>query len=239
MAKPAAAHEADRQANLERAASLAKPLRYALYEYVVAQSRAVGRDEAAAALGVTRALAAFHLDRLVRDGLLQVEYRRLSGRSGPGAGRPAKLYRRGPDALEVSVPDRRYRLAAEVLAATIETLPAEATAALEATAESVGRRIVESQPLPTRAAGIPRERLLGVLGSFGFEPRTTADGAIELSNCPFHGLRAEHSDVVCGMNRCLVQGMIGGARGTGYRASLEPCEGRCCVVLRPEDASGS
>src|SRR3954447_16634908 len=96
------------QANLHAIASLDEPARRALYEWVATSGRAVGRDEAASAIGVSRALAAFHLDRLVRDGLLVPEYRRLSGRSGPGAGRPAKLYRRASGEVGVTLPERRY-----------------------------------------------------------------------------------------------------------------------------------
>ena len=80
----------------------------------------MGKDEAAAAMGVPRSVAAFHLDRLVADGLLTTEYRRLSGRQGPGAGRPAKLYRRAEGEFSVSLPDRRYDLAARLLAAAVD-----------------------------------------------------------------------------------------------------------------------
>src|SRR6476660_3406874 len=98
--------------DLHAIASLDEPARRALYEWVASSGRAVGRDEAAAAAGVSRALAAFHLDRLVKDGLLIPEYRRLSGRTGPGAGRPAKLYRRAPREVSVTLPARRSETAA-------------------------------------------------------------------------------------------------------------------------------
>ena len=91
-------------------AALAEPVRRELYEYVVAQQDAVGREEAAAGVGVAVHTAKFHLERLVQDGLLDVEFRRLTGRSGPGAGRPAKLYRRSDTEWSVSLPARRYDL---------------------------------------------------------------------------------------------------------------------------------
>lgn len=53
--------------------------------------RGMSRAEAADAVGVARTLAAFHLGKLVDAGLLEVAHRRLTGRSGPGAGRPAKV----------------------------------------------------------------------------------------------------------------------------------------------------
>ncbi|HEY7625907.1 MAG TPA: transcriptional regulator, partial [Ilumatobacteraceae bacterium] len=63
-------------------ASLAEPQRRALYQFIVNRGDAVGKDEAAEAMGVARTVAAFHLDRLVADGLLTVEFRRLTGRRG-------------------------------------------------------------------------------------------------------------------------------------------------------------
>jgi predicted ArsR family transcriptional regulator len=100
-------------------ASLAEPQRRALYRFVVERGGAVSKDEAATAMGVARSVAAFHLDRLVADGLLTTEFRRLTGRQGPGAGRPAKLYRRAKGELSVSLPARQYDLAAGLLAAAV------------------------------------------------------------------------------------------------------------------------
>ena len=74
--------------------ALGDPTRRSAYDYVAAQGRPVGRDEVATALGIGRTLAAYHLDRLAKEGLLSVAYARRSGRTGPGAGRPAKLYER-------------------------------------------------------------------------------------------------------------------------------------------------
>lgn len=104
-----------RSQQIDTVAALAEPLRRRLYEYVVAQPQEVSRDQAAAGVGVDRAVAAFHLDRLVREGLLEASYRRLGSRTGPGAGRPSKLYRRGPAQVTVSLPQREYELAARLL----------------------------------------------------------------------------------------------------------------------------
>src|SRR3954454_1833883 len=101
-------------------AALAEPTRRRLYEHVVRQPAPVSRDEAAAALGLPRATVAFHLDRLVDERLLDVGYERRSGRTAPGAGRPAKLYRRAACALAVSLPERRYDLAGHLLADALE-----------------------------------------------------------------------------------------------------------------------
>src|SRR6476619_5878053 len=109
----------DRTSGVAAVAALAEPTRRRLYEHVVRQAQAVSRDEAAAATDVPRATAAFHLDRLVDDGLLEVQFERRSGRTGPGAGRPAKLYRRAECTVSVSLPERRYDLAGELLAAAV------------------------------------------------------------------------------------------------------------------------
>src|SRR5215470_13271573 len=89
---------------LESLQILTEPVRRDLYRYVAERGGEVGRDEAATALGISRALAAFHLDKLVEAGLLETSFRRLSGLKGPGAGRPSKLYRRSSVRIEVSLP---------------------------------------------------------------------------------------------------------------------------------------
>src|SRR3954471_8340988 len=109
----------DRSAQVAAVAALAEPTRRRLYEYVVRRPHPVSRDDVAGALGVPRATTAFHLDRLVADGLLDVHYERRSGRTGPGAGRPSKLYRRADTPVSVSLPERRYDLAGELLAAAM------------------------------------------------------------------------------------------------------------------------
>src|SRR5437868_9383705 len=119
--------------------ALADPVRRELYRWVVAQAEPVSRDQAASGAGVPRHTAKFHLDRLVAEGLLDTEFRRLSGRRGPGAGRPAKLYRRSGRELAVSVPERRYDLAGQVLAEAVERAAAEGTPIRTAVAESAAR----------------------------------------------------------------------------------------------------
>src|SRR5687768_18495624 len=103
--------------------SLADPSRRALYEFVSRQPEPTGRDEAAAAAGLSRTLAAYHLDRMVEDGLLEVSFARRTGRTGPGAGRPAKLYRRASREFNVSLPPRDYELAAQIFADAVDSEP--------------------------------------------------------------------------------------------------------------------
>ena len=188
--------------------ALADPVRRGLYRWVVAQAEPVSRDQAATGAGVPRHTAKFHLDRLEADGLLETEFRRLTGRRGPGAGRPAKLYRRSARQVSVTLPPRQYELAAQIMAAALDH--GGGPDALATAAAEVGRR-----------AGTTLEEL-------GYEPHER-DGVVELLNCPFHALAAEHTALVCGMNLHLVGALL---EGTSQQAVLDPAPGRCCVVVR-------
>ena len=221
--------------DIEAVALLDEPVRRALYDWVVAAGRAVSRDEAAAGAGVSRALAAFHLDRLARAGLLEPEYRRLSGRTGPGAGRPAKLYRRGSREVAVALPARRYEVPAELFAMAIKELdgpiPPEP---LRAAARSVGAdagAAARKQAGPRPSKRRLRGALLDVLNERGYEPRGTPSGEIRLGNCPFHALVEDHRDLVCGMNLALAEGLLAGLGDDAVHARLDPQPGQCCVAI--------
>ena len=228
--------------DIEAVALLDEPARRALYEWVVGAGRAVSRDEASTGVGVSRALAAFHLDRLARAELLVTEYRRLSGRTGPGAGRPAKLYRRGPREVTVSLPERRYEVPARLFASAIEQMGGMVPPdALRAAAHDVGQALgaaarerTGSRPSRRRLRGALRE----TLEERGYEPLETASGEIRFRNCPFHGLVDDHLELVCGMNLALAAGLLDGL-GDGAVARLDPQPGQCCVAIGspgPRDA---
>lgn len=213
-----------RAAQLAVVAALAEPTRRRLYEHVVRQPGAVSRDDAAAALGLARTTAAFHLDRLVDEGLLDVEFERRTGRSGPGAGRPSKLYRRSACQVAVSVPERRYDLAGRVLAdalAEADRSGAAPRAVLGELAYRRGRQL---------AAGAGADALVSVLEAHGFAP-VVEGGGMTLTNCPFHALAQEHTELVCGMNLRLLEGVVDAVAPTGLSAELAPTPGRCCVRL--------
>jgi predicted ArsR family transcriptional regulator len=211
-------------------AVLADPVRRRLYEYVAAQSDAVSREQAAAEADVPVHSARFHLDRLVAAGLLSVEHRRLTGRSGPGAGRPAKLYRRSEVTVEVSVPPRRYDLVGSVLAAAVERSLAgdDLDAALADEARAAGRS--DGVALPGEAAHDEQERCAAVLAGRGFEPSCGPEGVI-LRNCPFDTLAQQHTALVCRLNHDYVDGVLEGLGCHSLRATLDPADDRCCVRL--------
>jgi predicted ArsR family transcriptional regulator len=216
-------------------AALADPLRRRLYRYVVRSAEPVGREEAADAVDVAAHTAKFHLDRLVHDGLLDVEFRRLTGRTGPGAGRPAKLYRRADREFAVSLPERRYDLLSEVLADAAEA-SVERRVPVDEVAPDVAHRRgrLFGADHAAAAAGAPLDQVADVLDDVGYEPRVD-DGRMVLENCPFDRVAREYTELVCGLNLEFVQGVIDGLGCRGVAATLEPSPGRCCVSARATD----
>ncbi|MEU9497621.1 helix-turn-helix domain-containing protein [Streptomyces sp. NPDC048196] len=226
--------------DIDAIAALQDPVRRRLYEYVVAQGREVGRNEAAEAAGVARTLAAHHLDRLTEAGLLESGSRRLTGRSGPGAGRPAKVYTRARAERAVSLPARDYRTAAELLAEAAEQ------AGLDAGLCAAARRRGEA----LRGSAAPcsdLEEAMAMLAARGYEPHLEsvagipdAEGAkeatgeaaavVRMRNCPFHAVAERFPPLVCGMNLALLEGLLG-ADGP-VRARMDARPGECCVVVK-------
>lgn len=217
-------------------AALHDPVRRRLYLFVANSAEPVSREQAAAAVGVQKALAAFHLEKLAEEGLLEFEFRRLSGRSGPGAGRPAKLYRRSQRQIEVSLPPREYDLAGLLLAGAIEAAEGSGKSVrkeLERSSFAVGKTIGEKAA--ARAGARPskakqRAALVDVLREHGFEPRQEGQDIV-LANCPFHLLAQRYTDLVCGMNLHLLKGVRSALPAGDHelRPRLEPEPGQCCV----------
>ncbi len=215
-------------------AALDEPTRRQLYDYVVRRPAPVSRDEAAAALELPRTTAAFHLDRLVDEKLLDVVYQRRTGRTGPGAGRPAKLYRRSDQDVAVSLPQRRYELAGQLLSSALEHAERSGDsprAILDQRAYRLGRQL-GATARAVAGDGDARDTALGVLETHGFEPRTDGED-ITLANCPFHALAQEYTGLVCGMNLSLLDGLLDGLATTGLTAHLDPTPPYCCVRLAP------
>ncbi|MEU3607292.1 transcriptional regulator [Streptomyces sp. NPDC035033] len=221
--------------DIDAIAMLQDPVRRRLYEYVVAQGREVGRNEAAEAVGVARTLAAHHLDRLAGAGLLESGSRRLTGRSGPGAGRPAKVYTRARAERSVSLPARDYRTAAELLAEAAEW------AGLDAGLREAAHRRGEALRDPEAPCG-SLEEAMEVLAARGYEPRLEAAegaradgdaggaaGVVRMRNCPFHAVAERFPPLVCGMNLALLEGLLG--TDGPLRARMDARPGECCVVV--------
>ena len=217
-------------------AGLGDPIRRALYRYVAERGVPISRDEAAHAAGISRPLAAYHLDKLVDDGLLEPRYHRRGGRRGPGAGRPAKHYVRADRQLELSLPARDYAALAELLAGAVEAdRSGAATAALNRAAATLGAELGTEAASPTAPDGDPDQVLAAVrqaLAARGYEPYDD-DGTIRLRNCPFDRIAAQHRQLVCSANHAMLQALTDQVDGDPptVRAVLDPQPGRCCVTL--------
>lgn len=205
--------------DLDAVAALHDPVRRALYDYVAAQGRPVGRNEAAEQAGISRTLAAFHLDKLAEVGLLETDFMRLAEtRPGPGSGRPAKVYRRGRTTWKVTLPERDYEHLAALLAEVVHDLDADDRAM--AAAAAAGKRLHEPGGW------------LQTLRARGYEPYME-DDRVRLRNCPFHQVALDQPLLVCAMNLALCQGIADG----DATAELDPRPGECCVSFSKNNQS--
>ena len=218
-------------------AGLGDPIRRALYRHVADRGEPVSREEAAQAAGISRPLAAYHLDKLVDDGLLEARYHRRSGRRGPGAGRPAKHYVRADRQIELSLPTREYAALAELLAHAVEAdHSGAAQAALNRAAATLGAELGTEAASHSAPDGHPDQVLAAVrqaLAARGYEPYDDPDGTIRLRNCPFDRIAAQHRQLVCGANHAMLQALTDQVDSDPptVRAVLDPQPGRCCVTL--------
>lgn len=231
-------------ADVAAVASLDEPIRRRIYDYVRAHALPVSRDEVADALGVPRRTAAFHLDRLAELGLLSVSFARRTGRNGPGAGRTAKLYERSAGEVSVSLPPRHYDLAGRLLAGALAQAqrsgepPREV---LDRGAHDFGQALArehagrgEQPRQPEQSGQRDTSVLMTLLEAHGFEPQIAGIDII-LRNCPFHALAKQDSELVCGMNLHLLEGVLEGLGQTGVRACLDPGPSHCCVRMTATD----
>ena len=229
----------DLERRISGIAALDQPLRRDLYRLLSERDGWVTRDEASEALDIARSVAAFHLDKLVEVGVAEVTFERTSGRTGPGAGRPAKLYRRGTTEVSASVPERRYDLAGSLLATAVaeaERTGAPIAECLSASARAAGRVIGQEAAEATggvKTREARRRAVLDLLARHGYEPLLRKGGEIALVNCPFHRLAEEHRSLVCGMNLEFLAGLLEGiGPADRLNARLAPEPGYCCVRIK-------
>jgi predicted ArsR family transcriptional regulator len=222
--------------DLAAIALLAEPVRQRLYHYVRDRREPVGREEAANHAGISVKLAAFHLDRMADVGLLEVGYRRLTGRVGPGAGRTAKVYTPSPRSFSIELPQTRYALAASMMATALSGDTSEGgAAALQEVAGTVGDMLGAEVKAQARTKNGRREAAIRRLEQLGFEPQARGTGGdLVLRNCVFRELSESHRELVCGMNAALVRGLLAGAQLRSLRVEGRPDEERiaesgCCV----------
>jgi predicted ArsR family transcriptional regulator len=201
--------------------TLADASRRVLYDYVRRQDHPVAREEAAEATGMSRNLAAFHLDKLVDAGLLAARYEAPPGQPR-GRGRAPKVYEPIGDGLSVTIPERRYELIADILAEAVDTATEPAEVAHRAGVD-LGARL---RPAPD---------VVELLTGLGFEPGPLPGSGVRLQNCPFHALAARHTALVCGLNHAFITGLLAGLDIRTHQAQLVPTPNACCVQLQPGD----
>jgi predicted ArsR family transcriptional regulator len=219
------------ESRVSKVGALTDPIRRALYHFVAYQPGSVSRDQAAAGVDVPRHTAKFHLDKLVDEGLLVTEFKRLTGRTGPGAGRPAKLYRRARQEVNVTLPRRRYDLAGHVLAdaasRSLGGMPMDE--ALRAAAVNAADVVLEAWP-PAAADG--GTQLHEILTKLGYEPRANVD-ALTLRNCPFRQLSDDHEDLICTLNRDFISALAQRLGCNDRQAETVTRGTGCCVRVTP------
>lgn len=211
---------------LAAVASLGDPVRKQLFELLRDSDHALSRDDCAAALGLPKSTIRAHLDRLTGDNLLCVEFRKVGGRTGPGSGRPTKLYRVAVGEVAASVPARHYDLAAQLLAAAVQRSIDTAVGveeALATVAYEAGKRM-----------GAEAGSMAAVLENTGYAPQSDGEGGTIMANCPFHRLAREHTGVVCSLNGSLLTGALAGCGDRCHDVVPDEEMSHCCARLVPK-----
>jgi predicted ArsR family transcriptional regulator len=232
-------HRLDAADDLTAVALLAEPIRQRLYLYLRERDEPVGREEVARDLGVKARHVAFHLDKMAEAGLLEVEYRRLSGRTGPGAGRTAKVYWVSSRSFSVLIPQTRYALAASMMASALSAGGSRADGAdsLQDVATSVGGTLGGEIRQQTQTNSGRQEAVWHKLEQLGYEPQVEKSGEWTLRNCIFPELSTSHRELVCGMNAALIGGIVDGAHLLSLhverRRAAWPA---CCIRLTSQQA---
>jgi len=219
-------------------AALHHPMRAKLYSFIRRERRPVTREQAAAAIGISVKLAAFHLGQLVDVGLLHANDRITLDRRGPG--RAPKAYTLAPGEWHISLPERRYALFAEMLIrAVLAAEPSEpARQATMRIATETGHQLGEHARGERRLGRLGPERALTaaaeVLENYGYEPDRVT-GSIMLQNCPFAQLASSAPELVCTLNQHLIAGLLTGlGAGQCLHAALIPTRVGCCVQVHTD-----
>jgi predicted ArsR family transcriptional regulator len=233
---PSAPEPASAQQAIRAVAALDDDLRSGMYGFIRRARRPVTRDEAAASVGISRKLAAFHLDKLVEAGVLRAGYQAVGGVRK--VGRTPKVYEPVEADILVSIPQRHHDVLAGILvdAVLTEADDEDARASTLRVARTHGEEIGSAEREQARPGRLGAERALtltsGVLERYGFEPDREIPTRVRLRNCPFHPLACRAPDLVCGINQAFCSGVLAGLDATTVEAVLDPRVGECCVELR-------
>lgn len=217
-------------------AALDDGLRRGMYTFIRRARRPVTRDEAAAAVGISRKLAAFHLDKLVDAGVLVARHEHLDGIRR--VGRTPKVYQPSEQDIRISIPQRQHDVLADILidAVLAEGDDESAREGAVRVAREHGHAIGATGRDQARPGRLGAERALtlasSMLAEHGFEPEREGPRCVRLRNCPFHPMAAKAPELVCGVNHAFLAGVIAGLRASSVETVLEPRTGECCVELR-------
>ncbi|MBP2413690.1 putative ArsR family transcriptional regulator [Arthrobacter stackebrandtii] len=217
----------DEGQRLRAMASLGDPVRKELFDLVRGAGHALSRDECAQSLGLPKSTVRVHLDRLVEEALLKVEYRKLGEKTGPGSGRPSKLYAVAVGEISASVPPRQYDLAAALLAAAVQRsidTGEGVESAMATVAFDEGRRL-----------GAEAGNIHDLLHANGYSPEPDAQGGTIMANCPFHRLSQDHTGVVCSLNGSLLAGALEGCGDCRHDLAPDEEISHCCARLVPRE----
>lgn len=214
-----------RKRSVQAVSALADPLRAKIYEYLARTSEPQSRDAVAQALDLPRNTVSFQLEKLAKEGLLSVEFRKLGEASGPGSGRPSKLYSPVAEEIEASVPHREYTLAAQIMAQAIDRATQEQ--------RPVNELLVEVSRESGQALAATKKPLDQMLAQGGYLPETDSAGSIHLTDCPFHQLSSQFRETVCTMNRELLGAVVDASDAPYLACPVAPPAGHCCVRLDP------
>jgi predicted ArsR family transcriptional regulator len=224
------------EAAIRALAALEDDLRHGMYEFIRTARRPVTREQAAEAVGISRKLAAFHLDKLVEAGLLRSDYQPVGGLRK--VGRTPKVYQPVDADIRISIPERQPDVLASILMEAVLTERADETARLAAmrVAHERGQRAAATERGQLRPGRLGAERALtlseGLLKRHGYDPDRVSPVCVALRNCPFHPLAGQEPELVCGLNHAFLTGFLAGLDAPTVEAVLEPRPGECCVELR-------
>lgn len=221
-------------------AALDEPSRRSMYAFIRDARRPVTRDEAAEAIGISRKLAAFHLDKLVEAGVLRSHYAPVHGIRK--VGRTPKVYEPSDLDIRVSIPPRQLDVLAGILVDAVLTEASDERAGDAAlrVARSHGEAVGAEERARTRPGRLGAERALtltaALLERHGFEPAREAPTCLRLRNCPFHPLAAKAPGLVCAINHAYLSGVLAGLNAPTLQAVLAPSPPDCCVELKPRES---
>jgi predicted ArsR family transcriptional regulator len=170
----------------------------------------VTRGQAAAAVGVARRKAKFHLGRLEAEGLLEADYVRLTGRTGPGAGVPPSATAEVAASSPLVFRLRDYKLAGHIMAEATSESARTGTPILDAlngAAAAHGAAIAATSADHPSGSDAALDFAVRILTEQAYEPRRI-DRTVVMANCPFHRLAVSQTDLVCHLNHSLLSGFV-------------------------------